>query len=135
MASEKMPQLYLASWNVAGWLTTVKHIKTQHESVAKWLRRHDFDVLCLQEVKTNDRNLEQHPSDHAAVAEGYESFWSPSRVRNSKGGLSGMAGVATFCKAGLCQYANRNVLDNGGKEMSACMKPHVTRARIAPGFS
>ena len=56
MADDK---LYLASWNVAGWLKTVKHIKSQHGDVGKWLHRHGFDVLCLQEVKTNDRNLEQ----------------------------------------------------------------------------
>ena len=108
--------MYIASWNVAGWLTTVRHIKANHGSVDSWLGRHAFDVLCLQEVKTNDRNLEQQPHEHAVAPEGFDSFWAPSRLRNAKGGFSSMAGVATFVRKGLCQHASRNVLDGGGHD-------------------
>jgi exonuclease III len=110
--------MYIASWNVAGWLTTVRHIKANHGSVDAWLGRHAFDVLCLQEVKTNERNLEQKPSEHAVAPEGFDSFWAPSRLRTAKGGFSGMAGVATFVRKGLCHHASRNVLDGGGHRFS-----------------
>jgi len=131
----RMARLYLASWNVAGWLTTVKHVNAQHGSVGKWLERHNFDVLCLQEVKTNERQVEQSPNDHAAFAPGYDSFWAPSRLRNAKGGLSGMAGVATFVKAGCCQHASRNCLDDGGVFLKlhtcSCAHTHArTHARV-----
>ena len=106
--------MYIASWNVAGWLTTVRHIKASHKSVESWLQQHNFDVLCLQEVKTNDRNIEQQPLEHVAAPLCFDSFWAPSRVRNAKGGFSGLAGVATFVRKGLCDHANRNILDDGG---------------------
>jgi len=106
--------MHIASWNVAGWLTTVRHVKANHGSVDAWLGRHAFDVLCLQEVKTNDRNIEQQPREHAAAPSGFDSFWAPSRLRNAKGGFAGMAGVATFVRQGLCHHASRNVLDGGG---------------------
>jgi len=114
MGAPQVERLYIASWNVAGWLTTVKHIKANHKQVDDWFKRHDFDILCLQEVKTSDKNIENQPREHVVSPDGYDSFWAPSRLRNAKGGLSGMAGVATFIKRGLCRRAHRDALDNGG---------------------
>ena len=43
--------LLLASWNVAGWETTLKYIREHYGSLEAYLDRHQIDILCLQEVK------------------------------------------------------------------------------------
>ncbi|EKX37309.1 hypothetical protein GUITHDRAFT_78231, partial [Guillardia theta CCMP2712] len=107
--------LYLASWNVAGWLSTAAKIQQHHGSVESWMRQHKFDILCLQEVKTSDRALAENPHAHAAELVDYETFWAPCRKRTKTGARSSFSGVATFCKKGLCSHADRNVLDKGGE--------------------
>ena len=40
--------LLLASWNVAGWETTLKYIREHYGSLEAYLDRHQIDILCLQ---------------------------------------------------------------------------------------
>jgi exonuclease III len=83
--------VHLVSWNVAGWLQTVKHIKTWHGSVLAWLAKHKIDILCLQEVKTTSKRVMDALAEHGMLEERkdpkceYESFWGCCTKQGSLG--------------------------------------------------
>jgi exodeoxyribonuclease III len=94
-----MPIL-LASWNVAGWETTLKYIREHYGSLEAYLDRHQIDILCLQEVKVTQQKLsaERVPANrqHSLAAHsvpGWDSFWACSK--------KGFNGVTTFARKGL----------------------------------
>ncbi|KAM5145407.1 DNA-(apurinic or apyrimidinic site) endonuclease 2 [Mantella aurantiaca] len=71
----------IVSWNINGIRATRVGLKQTLDSL-------DADIICLQETKVT-RDLLDEPT---AIIEGYNSYFSFSRVR------SGYSGVATFCK-------------------------------------
>ncbi|XP_075705686.1 DNA-(apurinic or apyrimidinic site) endonuclease 2 [Rhinoderma darwinii] len=71
----------IVSWNINGIRATRIELKDILDSL-------DADIICLQETKVT-RDLLEEP---VAVVEGYNSYFSFSRVK------SGYSGVATFCK-------------------------------------
>ncbi|XP_063792425.1 DNA-(apurinic or apyrimidinic site) endonuclease 2 isoform X2 [Pseudophryne corroboree] len=71
----------IVSWNINGIRATAVGLKEILDSL-------DADIICLQETKVT-RDLLDEPT---AIVEGYNSYFSFSRVR------SGYSGVATFCK-------------------------------------
>ncbi|XP_073496005.1 DNA-(apurinic or apyrimidinic site) endonuclease 2 isoform X2 [Phyllobates terribilis] len=71
----------IVSWNINGIRATRVGLKEILDSL-------DADIICLQETKVT-RDLLEEP---VAIVEGYNSYFSFSRVR------SGYSGVATFCK-------------------------------------
>jgi exonuclease III len=92
--------LLLASWNVAGWETTLKYIREHYGSLEAYLDRHQIDILCLQEVKVTQQKLsaERVPAgrQHSLAAHsvpGWDSFWACSK--------NGFNGVTTFARKGL----------------------------------
>jgi hypothetical protein len=88
-------RMYNASLNVAGWLKTaktVRHIKANHKSVESWLQQHNFDVLCLQEVKTVKDQWQKH---RAAAARACGTPRAASRARRASQRLCGMASATT----------------------------------------
>ncbi|WP_455474972.1 exodeoxyribonuclease III [Bartonella sp. B30(2025)] len=40
----------IATWNIAG-------IKARHDTLCKWLKQNQPDIVCLQEIKSTDENL------------------------------------------------------------------------------
>ena len=92
--------LLLASWNVAGWETTLRYIREHYGSLEAYLDRHQIDILCLQEVKVTQQKLsaERVPASrqHSLAAHsvpGWDSFWACSK--------KGFNGVTTFARKGL----------------------------------
>ncbi len=102
--------MHLISWNVAGWKTTIDKIKQRHKSFDEWLKKHNIDILCLQEVKISSAELATHPKDFGGKLEGYDSFWAcpskscvgdaPSKQR------AGLNGIATFARCGTTRLTN-----------------------------
>ncbi|KAG8554509.1 hypothetical protein GDO81_003813 [Engystomops pustulosus] len=74
-------RMKIVSWNINGIRATRVGLKNILDSL-------DADIICLQETKVT-RDLLEEP---VAIVEGYNSYFSFSRVR------SGYSGVATFCK-------------------------------------
>ena len=102
-ASSESP-LHIISWNVAGWIPTLKHIVARHGSLGAFLRRHQIDVLALQESKVPPKTL-SNASDHQPDCEGYDSYWAPCRIPGSS-----FNGVAVYARRGLVRAAHRDVL-------------------------
>ncbi|XP_056396225.1 DNA-(apurinic or apyrimidinic site) endonuclease 2 isoform X2 [Hyla sarda] len=81
MAQNSDLRMKIVSWNINGIRATRVGLKEILDSL-------DADIICLQETKVT-RDLLEEP---VAIIEGYNSYFSFSRVR------SGYSGVATFCK-------------------------------------
>ncbi|XP_053329571.1 DNA-(apurinic or apyrimidinic site) endonuclease 2 [Spea bombifrons] len=96
----------IVSWNING-------IRATRTSLKEILDSLDADIICLQETKVT-RDLLDEPT---AIVEGYNSYFSFSRVR------SGYSGVATFCKATTTPWAAEEGLSgklNTHKEAIGC---------------
>lgn len=83
--------LKIASWNVAGLRALLRNTPT---ALADLIKKHDLDVLCLQETKLqeshlNDPKLKLNGGD---LIEGYDCHWSCSVVKK------GYAGTAVFVR-------------------------------------
>ncbi|KAG9477818.1 DNA-(apurinic or apyrimidinic site) endonuclease 2 [Eleutherodactylus coqui] len=81
-------RMKIVSWNINGIRATRVGLKDILDSL-------DADIICLQETKVT-RDLLEEP---VAIVEGYNSYFSFSRVR------SGYSGVATFCKSSTTPLA------------------------------
>jgi exodeoxyribonuclease III len=100
-------------------------IRQQHGSLETWLKKHQVDILCLQEVKATVEKLTMTPqafgiqrggtaaavsgrsdSDAAPSLAEYESYWACCTSREAKG----FNGVATFARKGLTLGANSTPL-------------------------
>lgn len=57
------------------WPTTLKLIKQSYGSLEHYLERHQVDLLCLQEVKTAKRVLQQDGHTVGANLKGFDTFW------------------------------------------------------------
>jgi len=68
------------SWNVNGFRAVAG------KGFWDWFRDRDFDVLCLQEIKTRPDQLNEQDRQ----VSGYEVFWNPARTKK------GYAGTACF---------------------------------------
>ena len=103
--------MYIISWNVAGWNTTMKHILKHFKDLDNYLELHKVDILCLQEVKVTDKNLSEKALQYGINNERtsdykFDSFWSVSSKK------VGFNGVATFVRKGLTLSANRNIFND-----------------------
>ena len=65
-----MAALHICSYNVAGWKKTLVNIRSKHGSLESWMARHNFDILCLQEVKCTDIKLQEEPNMYAVDLDG-----------------------------------------------------------------
>ena len=69
-----------------------------------FLRRHQVDILCLQEHKIPSSQLSNRSEPfRCASVEGYESFWSKTT-------RAGMNGVVTYARVGLTRSATATPL-------------------------
>ncbi|KAI2507747.1 hypothetical protein MHU86_6643 [Fragilaria crotonensis] len=98
--------MLLISWNVAGLSTTIQRIHDVYKDEGNgtafehFLKRHQVDILCLQEHKIPSSQLSNRSEPFmCASVEGYESFWSKTTP-------AGMNGVVTYARAGLTKSAN-----------------------------
>ena len=84
--------LKIATWNVAG-LRAI--IKKDPQALATLVKKHDIDILCLQETKLQEVHLDDPKlkiRGHLLEAEGYDSYFSCSTTKK------GYAGTAVFVK-------------------------------------
>jgi exodeoxyribonuclease III len=104
--------LVVMSWNVAGLSTTVHRIHEAYKNEVEggqdafgyFLRRHQVDILCLQEHKIPSSQLSNRSEPfRCASVEGYESFWSKTT-------RAGMNGVVTYARKGLTRSATATPL-------------------------
>ena len=97
------------------WCTTSLEILTYrpnrqfHGSLESWLDKHGIDIFAIQEVKARHEVIRDTPGVVGADLAGWDSFWSPCRLKGSAGGFNG---VATFARRGLCASANCTPLDD-----------------------
>lgn len=109
-----MERLSILTWNVAGWRTTIDKIKREDGSLEKWLSKNSIDILCLQEIKLSDEDIQFKPDEFGANMSGrYDTFWSlpdtTASISTSQG--RGLNGVATFARSGLTSAANSKIFD------------------------
>lgn len=100
--------LQLVSWNVASWKTTLREIVGRHGSLDAWLGALRPDVLCLQETKLSDAELDKDPKGLGALPSGYETFWACNEGKGEQ--TKGLNGVCTLARAGLAVRAERHAL-------------------------
>ena len=110
--------MLILSWNVAGLSTTVDKIdkyygdKTKRRNdpsavIGDFFRRHNADIVCIQEAKIPKSSLESRSESlRCAHVAGYESFWSCC-IDSSKRGFNG---VVTYCKKGTVISADSRPL-------------------------
>ena len=128
--------MFLISWNVAGFSTTLDRIndsyrptansdagnndaKKNHDSVGvkrkrspsdallEYMNRHEVDIFCLQEHKIPISQLSTRKEPLlCSTVEGYESFWSCCVDKKQRG----MNGVVTYVRKGLVNSANARPL-------------------------
>lgn len=110
--------MLILSWNVAGLATTVDKIDKHYGDSTKrrkdpsavigdFFRRHEADIVCIQEAKIPKSSLESRSEPfRCAHVTGYESFWSCC-IDPSKRGLNG---VVTYCKKGTVVSADSRPL-------------------------
>jgi exodeoxyribonuclease III len=107
----------LVSWNVAGWIPTVKYIQQSlYGSLTEFLNRFQIDILALQETKVAQAQIEEWTATMSKC--GFDSYWAPCITR------PGFNGVATFVRKNktdlVVKGASRNIfniteLDNEGR--------------------
>jgi exonuclease III len=94
--------LLLGCWNVAGWEATLKYINLHYGSLSAFLDRHQFDILCLQEMKVTKPKIFEHNAAAQKLGahglDGWESYWSCSP--------KGFNGCTTFVRKGLTRRAD-----------------------------
>lgn len=126
--------MLLLSWNAAGFSTTAKRIHSSYkpnntgneksgrraapaDSILEFFRRHQADIVCLQEHKIPRAQLSSRSEPlGCSTVEGYESFWSCC-VDKDKRGLNG---VVTYARSGLVRSADafalrKDDLDSQGR--------------------
>jgi len=96
--------MLLMSWNVAGWKTTLDHIKRFKGGLSGFLQRHHADVLCLQEVKLTSKALSTDSAALCTEPPGFESFWACNEGSGAQ--RQGLNGVATYARRGLVLRAD-----------------------------
>ncbi len=112
--------MLIVSWNVAGLKTSVYKIQSHYGDESKkrsdpsavigdYFRRHEADIICIQEAKIPKSSLESRSEPlRCAHVNGYESFWSCC-VDSSKRGFNG---VVTYCKKGTVVSADSRPFKN-----------------------
>ena len=100
----------IVSWNVNGIRALVK----KEGSLKSIFDKLEADVICLQETKITPDLME----DQFRYVEGYESFWSFSKIKK------GYSGVATFCKTGFTIDAKEGIEGMDEKEGRVIMTDH-----------
>lgn len=74
-----MVKILIVSWNVAGWLSTSRKIRSHLDlSPEEFFEKHKIDILCLQEAKVTKQKLEVQGNQVGANLKAYESFWAVS---------------------------------------------------------
>lgn len=101
-------RLQLVSWNVAGWKTTLEHIKRFKGGLLAFLQGHHADILCLQEVKLCAKAIAGDAQKLGAEVPGYESFWACNEGTGAQ--RQGLNGVATFARQGFVLRADAKPL-------------------------
>lgn len=104
--------LHIVTWNVAGWRTTSEKIKYRHGSIENWIKGCNIDILCLQEIKIDQSEIEMKGKDFGAKICDFDTFWSyPKQIstNNSSQQGKGLNGVSTWARKGLTIKATKNV--------------------------
>lgn len=81
----------MATWNVAGLRAVLKNHPT---ALTELVRKHDLDILCLQETKLQEQHLDDDKLALRSIlqAQGYDAYFSCSTAKK------GYAGTAVFVK-------------------------------------
>ncbi|KXS11820.1 DNase I-like protein [Gonapodya prolifera JEL478] len=96
--------LTILSWNVCGLSSQIRRLafKTStplepRRALREWFRKWGADVVCFQEAKVSERDLNDPSSaiSQRVSVPGYDSFWSFSSSK------SGYSGVTTYVRRGL----------------------------------
>ncbi|SPJ12684.1 exodeoxyribonuclease III, putative [Plasmodium sp. DRC-Itaito] len=93
-----MEKIGLASWNVNGWKKSCEIIKRNDDSLLQFLKKHDIDILCLQETKTNESVIENDYNLLEADSNMYESYWTCCKKKKGDKTHKGYSGLATYVK-------------------------------------
>ena len=99
---EANDSVHIVSWNVAGFKPTFEKIEKRFGSLEALMKRLSIDILCLQEVKLSKQTISDTPGNFGAKNGGpIQGFFAVSSKKKN----GGEAGVATFCRAGMCASA------------------------------
>lgn len=60
----------LFCWNVAGWGPTIEFIRKDYKTLGEYFKLHNADIVCLQEFKQTNKNVEEKPANVGAREEG-----------------------------------------------------------------
>jgi exonuclease III len=114
--------LHIVSFNVAGWKTTHSKIVSYFGTLENWLNALKIDILCLQEVKINKKDIDKTVG---ADLQNYETFWCTPSVNSTLSDKekklkqekhvqvkNGINGVTSIVRKGLVVKANSRVLDD-----------------------
>lgn len=100
-----MPPLKIVSYNINGIRASMK------KGLATWLAEENIDIVCLQEIKANQDQIEKEEKELKAL--GYECYWFSAE----KKGYSGTA-ILTKVKPDHIEYGCGNKLyDSEGRVM------------------
>jgi exodeoxyribonuclease III len=84
--------LKIASWNVAGLRAVMRN---HPDALADLVKKHDLDVLCLQETKLQESHLDDPKlkiRGHLLEEQGYDAYYTCSTAKK------GYAGTAVFVR-------------------------------------
>eukprot|EP00759_Apiculatamorpha_spiralis_P043600 PhF_6_TR40900/c0_g1_i1/m.61867 len=100
--------VFIISWNVAGWGTTVLSIKSHYNSINNFFQKHHGDIFCLQEVKITHAKLKGCvPGEFGENDDEWESYWSICADASKKG----YSGCTTFARKNTVHRACANVFE------------------------
>mmetsp|Transcript_7569 Transcript_7569/g.14005 ORF Transcript_7569/g.14005 Transcript_7569/m.14005 type:complete len:582 (+) Transcript_7569:61-1806(+) len=102
--ADPVKSLLLMSWNVAGWKTTMDHIRRFKGGFPCFIQKHHVDILCLQEAKLTAKSITGQAIQLGVETPGYESFWACNEGSGAQ--RQGLNGVATFAREGTVLRAD-----------------------------
>ena len=82
----------ITTWNVAGLRALIR------KDGWKWVKKHDPDVICLQEIKAMPEQLTEE--DHQLFSP-YKAFWNPAEKKGYSGTLTLVKDQSVSMKKGL----------------------------------
>ncbi len=82
----------ITTWNVAGLRALIK------KNGWVWINEHDPDILCLQEIKANPKQIAEKDQ---ALFSGYKTFWNPAERKGYSGTLTQVKDLPVTLTKGL----------------------------------
>ncbi len=95
----------IVSWNVNGIRSVLR------KGFSEWLSQSEADIVCLQETKISERDL----NEHIPAFPGYTSYW----VSSERSGYGGVAILSRIAPLQIFRGLNRPDLDTEGRVITA----------------